>query len=151
MASAARAYQHGATAPQLHERASRARVRVVVGRRRAGVSARAVAIFKMALAVCAVVAAVSLVRVQLTALATATTIDQQKLSAQVTELVSTNTNLELQKSEMLAPSALKDSASQLGMHQADSVETITVPEDVVAYNDDGSLSLSGSLERAASE
>lgn len=151
MASAARAYQHGATAPQLHERAGRARVRVVVGRRRAGVSARAVAIFKMALAVCAVVAAVSLVRVQLTALATATTIDQQKLSAQVTELVSTNTNLELQKSEMLAPSALKDSASQLGMHQADSVETITVPEDVVAYNDDGSLSLSGSLERAASE
>lgn len=151
MASAARAYQHGATAPELNERAGRARVHVVVGRRRAGVSARAVALFKMALAVCAVVAAVALVRVELTALATETTIEQQKLSAQVADLVSANTDLELQKSEMLAPSALKDSASQLGMHEASSVETITVPEDVVAYNDDGSLSLSGSLERAANQ
>ena len=151
MASAARAYQHGANAPQLHERAGRARVRVVVGRRRAGVSARAVALFKIALAVCIAVAVVSLVRVQLTAMATETTIDQQKLSAQVSQLVSDNANLELQKSTLLAPASLKNSASQLGMHEAASVETITVPADVVAYNDDGSLSLSGTLERAAHE
>ena len=105
----------------------------------------------MALAVCIAVAVVSLVRVQLTAMATETTIDQQKLSAQVSQLLSDNANLELQKSTLLAPASLKNSASQLGMHEAASVETITVPADVVAYNDDGSLSLSGTLERAAHE
>lgn len=146
MPSAAHAYRYDAYAQAEPLRAPRTHVRVVHGREpEPGISARTVSLVKLFMVALVAVAVVCCVRVGLTAASTSATIAQADITEQANSLTSENASLQMQIASLSSPSYVKDRATAMGMHAAASTETITLPDDPVAYNDDGSLSLSGSL------
>lgn len=149
MATAARAYRYDA-APAQPRRERNTQVRVVPGTRQAdAVSPLFVTVVKAAFAVLMVFAVVACVRVWFTAATVNTLLESQVTSSQVDQIRSSSESLQVQKSVLASPSHVKERASQMGLVEASSVESVTLDTDVVTYDGQGNLSLSASLSAAA--
>lgn len=104
---------------------------------------------RVAVAAIIFLAALSLVRVAISAATIETTVASDELSDQIEEARSEGTELEVSASIQSSPSRLRQEASALGMTAATTTETITLDADVVVCDDDGNLSLSLSVAQAA--
>ena len=115
----------------------RTRISVVPGQRSRTTSAPASAITP------------ALARLGLAAATVTTSMQSQELSSQIDDARATGSSLEVTQSLLSNSSRVRSQAEKLGMAAPAEVGTITMPEDVVSTNDDGSLSLSRSVETAA--
>ena len=100
----------------------------------------------LAAIVLVVVAALCFARIALTNAAVTTLIESDALSAQISQARSTGVSLEMQQSVLSSPNAINSAAKRLGMAAPYSVETIVLDPDVVSYDANGTLSLSGSVK-----
>jgi cell division protein FtsL len=103
------------------------------------------------LAVAVALSVVFFVRVGFAAASVNVNIDSQTLAVQIEDAQAQANSLEVQQSLLMSGSSLQNKASELGMSAPESTTTITLPEDVVATDADGNLSLSGSLSAMASQ
>ena len=104
---------------------------------------------KLAAVVLVVVAALSLARIAITSAAVSTMIESDTISAQIEEARTTGVGLEMEQSVLTSPSALKSAVKSLGMVAPAEVGTIVLDPDVVALDESGALSLSGSVKNVA--
>lgn len=127
----------------------RTRVRVVPGRAPRREPAKSTSpVRTVTLAIVVAVVAVTLVaflRVTLAAATVTTAMQSQDLESQISDARSTGSSLEVSQSLLSSPTRVRQEAERLGMATPSSVETMTLPQDVVQTNDDGSLSLSKSV------
>lgn len=100
----------------------------------------AVGLFVGILAICHILLDIATVNVMM---------ENDKVSAQISEIRSESELLEVQKSNASNPTNLKKAAKKLGMTIPYYTETMELEDDVVAYDEDGNLSLSDSLAVAA--
>lgn len=112
---------------------------------------RLITFSKIVIAVLLVFAALGCVRVGLTSLAVNASIQTEQTQADIDTARTNGTTLEVEQSKLANPTAVKKSATKLGMTAPSSVETLKLPADVVATDDAGNLSLSKTLARAAKE
>ena len=146
MASAARAYSYSA-APKRG-----ASIRVVPGKRHDdGISSnvlRMVSLFMIALAIFAIVA---FVRIGFASATVTTSIETERLNAQVEQVRSGSAHLEVTESSLSNPTAVKETAvKKFGMSAPYEVDTIKLESDVIAFDEAGNLSLARSLSKTAS-
>ena len=132
-------------------------INVIPGGRTAGrasaqdapLSAGAKAAAKVALAAIVLVFAVCLLSVFISAATMELSVDNESLSAAIAEEQVDASYLEVSVTTLASSSRLKEEAAELGMVEAESVETIVVATDVVVCDDAGNLSLSLSIAQAA--
>lgn len=141
MANAARAYSYTA-APK---RGSS--LRVVPGRRTdSGISPhilRAVSFFMIALAIFAVVA---FVRIGFASATVTTSLETERLNAQVEQVRSGSASLEVTESSLANPTVVKETAvKKFGMSAPYEVETIRLDSDIITFDEAGNLSLARTL------
>ena len=96
-----------------------------------------------------VVASLAFVRIYLSSEAIVTSIESEEISSSIATARSEGSALEVQASIVANDSSLKDKASELGMSDPANETYITLPQDVVATNKDGSLSLTESIQIAS--
>ena len=101
---------------------------------------------KLAAVVLVVVAVLGFARIALTSAAVATLIESDAISSQIEEARATGVSLEMEQSVLTSPTALKGAVKRLGMVAPAEVGTIDLGVDVVALDEEGSLSLSGSVK-----
>ena len=147
MPGAAPAYRYDA-APR---RASRPDVRVVrASRQEPGVSASLVATLRFAAVALVLFAVVGCVSICLRSATVTTAMATEHLTEQVSAMQAYAASLEVEESSLANPSYMRSVAvSQLGMVPATQTSTLEVERDVVCYDQDGNLSLSGSLSASA--
>ena len=153
MPSAQPTYQYAAYAPATQAPARRPRISVVPG---TGKSAEEksksnitfVTVAVLVIIAMALLAAVSIGRVALASAATTVMVDSDNISSNIEEARSYGTELEVQQATLSSPAALKAKAAQMGMIVATDIDTITLDEDVVVYDEAGNLSLSKSVQVA---
>ncbi len=136
------------------ERAPRTRISVVPGQRTRTASAPASTItpalvLKVAVVAFLVLTCVAFARLGLAAATVTTSMQSQELSSQIDDARATGSSLEVTQSLLSNSTRVRQQAEKLGMAAPAEVGTITMLEDVVSTNDDGSLSLSRSVETAA--
>ena len=150
MAEAARAYQQTALpkyAPERQFSASDVRaVRSSGAPQQEAQSSLLVTIGKLAAIVIVLVAALSFARIALTNAAVTTLIESDALAAQISEARTSGVSLEMQQSVLSSPNAINSAAKRLSMAAPYEVETIVLDPDIVSYDADGTLSLSGSVK-----
>lgn len=150
MAQAARAYRQNSYPDFVQERQfSPADVRAV----RTGGAAKPEArpsliptIGKLAAVVIVVVAALCFARIALTNAAVNTLIESDTISAQIEQARSSGVGLEMQQSVLSSPTAINSAVKRLGMAAPATVATINLDPDIVAYDAQGTLSLSDSVK-----
>lgn len=129
----------------------RTRVTVVPGRRpQATPTLSPTVVFAakvLAIALC-VIAVVAFARVSFSAAAVEVSAQTQELETMIDQARSSGNTLEVSQSILASPSRIKQQATALGMVASTETESITLPVDVVATAEDGSLSLSESVARA---
>ena len=134
------------------ERAPRTRISVVPGQRtRSAAPASTVTPglgLKAAIIVRAVLALVGIASLTLSAATVTTSMQSQALSSQIDDARAQGSSLEVTQSLLSNSTRVRMQAEKLGMAAPAEVGTINMPEDVVSTNDDGSLSLSRSVETA---
>lgn len=134
------------------ERAPRTRISVVPGQRtRSAAPASTVTpglVLKAAIIVMAVLALVGIASLTLSAATVTTSMQSQALSGQIDDARAEGSSLEVTQSLLSNSTRVRMQAEKLGMAAPAEVGTINMPEDVVSTNDDGSLSLSRSVEIA---
>lgn len=141
MASAARAYSRQSAS------ARGASIRVVPGKKAnnalSPVVLFAARAFMITLAVFGIVACA---RIGFASATVTTSLETERLSAQVESVRSGSVHLEVTESALGNPTAVKETAvKQLGMAAPEEVGKLTLSEDVVAFDDAGNLSLARSL------
>ena len=140
--------------PERSPRSFEPHVRVVRGARSRSqapaMPANALFAAKVLAVLLVVLAAVAFVRVGLSAAAVSESISSQQLSSQISDARSEGAALEVTQSTLSNPQRVRQQAAALGMAAATEVGTLVLPEDIVATGDDGALSLSESVARAAS-
>lgn len=104
---------------------------------------------KVLVALLIVVACVGVARVALTTATVSASIQTQELSGKIDKARSDGVELEAAQSVLATSSRVKGQASDLGMAAPASVESLSLAEDVVVLNEDGTLSLSKSLAATA--
>ena len=72
-----------------------------------------------------------------------------EVEAQIGQVRTDSVNLEVEKSTASNPTNLKKAAKKLGMTNPTYTETLELEDDVVAYDEEGELSLSDSLAVAS--
>ena len=92
-----------------------------------------------------VIAAIACVRVGLSAMSVSTLIEVNELSDQIELARETGNNLEVMQSQLSNSTHIKLEATSLGMTAAEETSVITLSDDVVATDEQGNLSLSGSI------
>lgn len=92
-----------------------------------------------------IVAAIACVRVGLSAMSISTAIETSELSDQIELARTTGNDLEVMQSQLSNSTHIKLEATSLGMAAAEETSVITLSSDVVATDDQGNLSLSGSI------
>lgn len=137
------------------ERENKPRISVVPGRG-AQTQARpqSASLVQAAVAVAVVlviIACFAVVRVTLSAAAVSAAVESQQLASQIEEARTEGSSLEVEQSTLSNPTHIKDAASALGMAAAADTTVIDISEDVVVTDEDGGLSLSGSVAAAASQ
>lgn len=150
MAQAARAYRQSAYPDYTPERRfSASDVRTVQTAGNVAHDARPsvlATIGRLAAVVIVLVAVLSFARIALTNAAVTTLIASDTLSAQIAEARSSGVSLEMKQSVLSSSNAINSAAKRLGMVAPYEVETIVLDPDVVAYDADGTLSLSDSVK-----
>ena len=150
MAQAARAYRQNSYPEFIPEkRFSSADLRTV----RTGGASRQEArpsliptIGKLAAVVIVVVAALCFARIALTNAAVTTLIESDSLSTQIELARSSGVGLEMEQSVLSSPTAINSAVKRLGMAAPGEVATIYLDPDIVAYDANGTLSLSDSVK-----
>ena len=132
----------------------RTRISVVPGQRSRTTPAPASAItpalvLKVVAVALIVLTCAAFARLGLAAATVTTSMQSQELSSQIDDARDTGSSLEVTQSLLSNSNRVRSQAEKLGMAAPAEVGTITMPEDVVSTNDDGSLSLSRSVETAA--
>ena len=147
MPGAAPAYRYDTA----RARASRPAVRVVrSARKEEGVSAAFFAFLRVFVVCIVLGAVVGCASIALRSATVTTTMATEHLSEQVSTMQAYAASLEVQESSLSNPSYMRSVATaQLGMAPAIQTSTIEVERDVVCYDQDGNLSLSGSLSGSA--
>lgn len=103
---------------------------------------------RMAAIVLAVVALLGFARIALTNAAVATMIESDSITAQIDEARTSGVSMEMDQSVMTSPTAIKNAAKRLGMSEPGEVGTLVLDPDIVVLDEQGSLSLSGSVKSA---
>lgn len=138
--------------PERERQPERPRVRVVPGSAPRTSRAAAPSVFFFAAKAIAVVLVFAVIvgfaRVALSSAAVTTSLETQDISSSLSEARSYAASLEVQQSTLSNPSKLKEAADDLGMGEPTATTTIVLPQDVVATDDAGNLSLSDSIRRA---
>lgn len=93
------------------------------------------------------IALIAFVRVGLTSQTISKGIESQNITAQIDQELTTKNGLEVQASTLGNSSKVREGAEKLGMITPATIETIKLEKDVLAKNEDGSLSLVNSLDR----
>ncbi len=136
-------------APERHS--SRPRISVVPGGK-TQVETLSPAIIMLARAVAVVLVALALVafaRIALTAAAVNVEVESKSYDSLIDTARSEGSSLEVAQSTLSNPSRIKSEASALGMSAPESSSKIVLPEDIVATDAAGNISLSQSLAAAA--
>ena len=107
-----------------------------------------IGMLKAAIIVMAVLALVGIASLTLSAATVTTSMQSQALSSQIDDARAQGSSLEVTQSLLSNSTRVRMQAEKLGMAAPAEVGTINMPEDVVSTNDDGSLSLSRSVETA---
>ena len=152
MASAQSAYRMYAYPEYAPERTRRAKVRVLPGRapRTSESATPSIIILARAIAVVLLFAAVlCFARIALTSATVSTLIESDTLSAEISEARSFGTSLEMQQSVLTSTQALDSAVKRLGMVPVWEVQTIALGADVVAVDEQGTLSLSDTVKNVA--
>ena len=147
-------YLYGSAVPA-YGRRPEAEFDVIPGRRTSqGVVTLPQSIFsiaKLIVVAAVIVAALCFVRVGLTAASVSTSIDSNDLTAKIETARTVGGDLEVQQSQLSNSMHIRVQASNLGMAAPVATTTITLPSDVVAVDEAGSLSLSKSIATMASQ
>lgn len=107
-------------------------------------------VIRVIVAVTVILMLAGLLRVGFASAATTANIAHEELSMQVNAARAEGGELEVQASNLSNPAYVREYASsKLGMQAPLTVETMTLGEDVVVVDEDGALSLSGSLAAVA--
>ncbi len=147
------AYRMNAHPERTARRQSRPDVRVVPGTRTGaepkekGVTTGL--IVKLAIAVMVIAAVVCFAQITLKSATSVVLADSSAIESSMDSIKSNSTTLEVQNSALSTTAAIKAHAEKLGMSAPYEVGTITVQKDIVATDDSGALSLSGSIKNAA--
>ena len=147
------AYRQSAYTERIERRQTRPNVRVVPGTRsnaepeKKGVTTALVV--KLAIAVMVVAAAVCFASITLKSATSVVLADSNAIESSMDSIRSNSTTLEVQNSALSTTAAIKAHAEKLGMAAPYEVDTITLQKDIVATDDSGALSLSGSIKNAA--
>ena len=149
--SAVPAYSH--YPERAAERDSRERISVLPGRgvrtQPSSLSPSVVLAAKAVAVVLVVLSIVAFARIGLVSAAFSASAQSAQLSAQISEARATGSSLEVSQSTLSNPTKLKQQAADLDMAAPASVGVIELEEDVVTADDDGALSLSGSVAAAS--
>lgn len=105
-------------------------------------------VLKAAIIVMAVLALVGIASLTLSAATVTTSMQPRRFPARSTMPALQGSSLEVTQSLLSNSTRVRMQAEKLGMAAPAEVGTINMPEDVVSTNDDGSLSLSRSVETA---
>ena len=92
-----------------------------------------------------VVAVIACVRVGLSAMSVSTLIEVSELSEQIELARTTGNDLEVVQTQLSNSTHIKLEATSLGMAAAEQTSVVTLSADVVATDEQGNLSLSGSI------
>lgn len=141
MANAARAYSRSA-APKRG-----ASIRVVPGGRgESGLSSHVLFAARAFMIILAVLAVVAFVRIGFASATVTTSMEAERLNAQVEEIRSGSAHLEVTESSLSSPTTIKETAvKKFGMAAPLEVETIKLDGDIIAFDEAGNLSLARSL------
>lgn len=147
------AYRQSAYPERSSYRQNRPDVRVVPGSRtgaepkKKGVTTGL--IIKLAIAVMVVATVVCFAQITLKSATSVMLADSSAIESSMDSIKSNSTTLEVQNSALSTTAAIKAHAEKLGMAAPYEVDTITLQKDIVATDDSGALSLSGSIKNAA--
>lgn len=142
-------YLYGSSAPSLSH-ASQTEFEVIPGRRGTSsdvvtLPASIISVAKAIVVVSLIVAALCCVRVGLSAASITTSIEANKLSAQIESARSYGSDLEVQQSRLSNSTHIRVEAASLGMAAPENAVAVVLGADVVATDAAGNLSLSGSI------
>ena len=112
-------------------------------------TAPVVLVARIAAAVLVLLAALSLGRLALTSATVATAIENQGIETQIDTARTEGSTLEISQSKLSAPNRIKSEAKALGMAAPSSAMMIDLSGDVVVTDQQGNLSLSGSVAAVA--
>lgn len=143
MAYSSSAYQ--LDMPAVQNRAlpeERPRVHVVPGsREQTNVSPLTIRLAQSVIALAVVAALFCFASIAFGAATVKVMMQNEQATAQIETLRSESTALKVQESAASAPTTVRDKAKALGMSESSQIATITLGDDVVKYQSDGSLSL----------
>lgn len=154
MAQAARTrydYYSSAAPARTPQRSTRPAVRVLPGRGSSnpalqGLPSSTITLFKLVIALLLVFMVVGGIRVWLSASTVTTLSSIQTLESSLEDAQATGSQLEIQHSILTGTTRIEEEASTLGMIEPEEVTYLEVLlPNRIAYNDDGSASLAGTL------
>lgn len=145
-------YMYGSSAPAVSERA-RSDFEVIPGKRTSSevdtLPASIMGAAKITVAAALVLATIGCVRVGLSAASVTCSIASDDLSTQIESARSYGSDLEVQQSRLSNTTHIRVEASNLGMGAPSSTEVVVLPPDIVTTDEDGDLSLFGSIAAIA--
>ncbi len=145
-------YVHGSTVPAYRPE-QRPDFGVIPGRRAQSevveLPASIMSIARIVVVVALIVAAIACVRVALSAMSINTSITTSELSSQIEVARTTGNDLEVMQTQLSSSALIEIGATSLGMAAPEETSVITLSPDVVATDDEGNLSLSGSISAIA--
>ena len=130
------------------EQRRRPDVRAVRGGKDTSSSSALVILARCAAVVLVLVAILSFARIALTNATVSTLLDSNTLSSEIAQARTDGTSLEMNQTVLTSSTALKSATKRLGMGAPYAVGVIELEPDVVATDEDGTLLLSESVERA---
>ena len=130
------------------EQRRRPDVRAVRGGKDTSSSSALVILARCAAVVLVLVAILSFARIALTNATVSTLLDSNTLSSEIAQARTDGTSLEMNQTVLTSSTALKSATKRLGMGAPYTVGVIELEPDVVATDEDGTLLLSESVERA---
>lgn len=108
-----------------------------------------VLVARITAAVLVLVAALCMARLALTSATVATAIENQGIESQIDTARTEGSSLEIDQSKLSAPTRIKNEAKSMGMAAPSSAMMIDLSGDVVVTDQQGNLSLSGSVAAVA--
>ena len=147
------AYISGSAAPEL-DYSSTSEVGVFPGSRtqtEQGLPQGAFVLVRAIIVVAIAVALLAFARVWLSAGSVSSTIAASDLSSKIETARATGNDLEVQQSQLSNTMHIRLAAESMGLGAAESTVAIDLPADVVATDESGNLSLSGSLSNMAAQ
>ena len=95
-----------------------------------------------------VFAIVGIGRISLSSISVAAAIEANELSQEINTAREAGNSLEVEQSTLSNPTRIKTEAVKLGMNEPTQTHFMSLPEDVVVTDEQGNLSLSGSIAAA---